>query len=72
MGFGAGGGGGGGLSARGAVRGGMLNRLIPSNTVLLQEPTDREQVLHNMHSARESGKHIILNPAPAQLLPDFA
>ena len=25
-----------------------------------------------MHVARESGKHIILNPAPAQLLPDFA
>ena len=25
-----------------------------------------------MHQARESGKHIILNPAPASLLPDFA
>lgn len=25
-----------------------------------------------MHSARESGKHIILNPAPASMLPDFA
>lgn len=25
-----------------------------------------------MHLAREAGKHIILNPAPAQLLPDFA
>ena len=25
-----------------------------------------------MHSARESGKHIILNPAPALMLPDFA
>lgn len=25
-----------------------------------------------MHQARESGKHIILNPAPAYLLPDFA
>ena len=25
-----------------------------------------------MHLARESGKHIILNPAPALLLPDFA
>ena len=30
------------------------------------------QVLHNMHQARESGKHIILNPAPALMLPDFA
>lgn len=30
------------------------------------------QVLHNMHLARESGKHIILNPAPASMLPDFA
>ena len=30
------------------------------------------QVLHNMHLARESGKHVILNPAPASLLPDFA
>lgn len=25
-----------------------------------------------MHVARESGKHIMLNPAPALLLPDFA
>ena len=25
-----------------------------------------------MHIARESGKHIILNPAPATMLPDFA
>jgi ribokinase len=25
-----------------------------------------------MHAARESGKHIILNPAPASMLPDFA
>lgn len=25
-----------------------------------------------MHNARESGKHIILNPAPASMLPDFA
>lgn len=25
-----------------------------------------------MHQARESGKHVILNPAPASLLPDFA
>ena len=25
-----------------------------------------------MHQAREAGKHIILNPAPASLLPDFA
>ena len=25
-----------------------------------------------MHVARESGKHIILNPAPASMLPDFA
>lgn len=25
-----------------------------------------------MHKARESGKHILLNPAPATLLPDFA
>ena len=30
------------------------------------------KVLHNMHKARESGKHIILNPAPASMLPDFA
>lgn len=25
-----------------------------------------------MHAAREAGKHIILNPAPASMLPDFA
>jgi ribokinase len=25
-----------------------------------------------MHLARESGRHVILNPAPALLLPDFA
>jgi ribokinase len=25
-----------------------------------------------MHLARETGKHIILNPAPASMLPDFA
>lgn len=25
-----------------------------------------------MHQARERGKHVILNPAPATLLPDFA
>ncbi len=30
------------------------------------------QVLHNMHAAREAGKHVILSPAPALLLPDFA
>ncbi len=29
------------------------------------------KVLHNLHAARESGKHVILNPAPAVLLPDF-
>lgn len=25
-----------------------------------------------MHLARESGKHVIMNPAPASMLPDFA
>lgn len=29
-------------------------------------------VLHNMHVAREAGKHVIFNPAPAELIPDFA
>jgi len=29
------------------------------------------QVLHNLHLARDRGSHTILNPAPAQLLPDF-
>ncbi len=29
-------------------------------------------MLRNMHLAREGGKHVILNPAPAQLLPDWS
>jgi ribokinase len=29
------------------------------------------QVLHNLHQAQERGIHTILNPAPAELLPDF-
>lgn len=34
--------------------------------------TRGSKVLHNMHLARERGKHIIFNPAPATLLPEFA
>lgn len=30
------------------------------------------QVLHNMRQARQQGKHVIFNPAPALLLPDSA
>lgn len=30
-----------------------------------------QKVLHNLHQAREKGRHVILNPAPAVLLPDF-
>lgn len=30
------------------------------------------EVLHNMHEATEKGKHVMVNPAPALLLPDFA
>lgn len=48
--------------------------LVPEEAalVVMQMEVPLGVVLHNMHLARESGKHVILNPAPAQLLPDWA
>lgn len=48
--------------------------LVPEDAdmVVLQLEIPLQVVLHNMHTARESGKHVVFNPAPAVLLPDFA
>ncbi|KAK3698638.1 putative ribokinase [Vermiconidia calcicola] len=43
-----------------------------ADVVLFQLEIPLQVVLHNMHLARESGRHVIMNPAPALLLPDFA
>ncbi|KAK3714796.1 putative ribokinase [Vermiconidia calcicola] len=43
-----------------------------ADVVVFQLEIPLQVVLHNMHLARESGRHIIMNPAPALLLPDFA
>lgn len=48
--------------------------LVPSNSsvVVFQLEISMRVVLHNMHLAREKGKHVIFNPAPATIIPDFA
>lgn len=48
--------------------------LVPSSShvVVFQLEIPLPVVLHNMHLAREKGKHIIFNPAPASLIPDSA
>ncbi|KAK5166440.1 putative ribokinase [Saxophila tyrrhenica] len=43
-----------------------------ADVVVFQLETPLDLVLHNMHLAREKKKHVILNPAPASLLPDSA
>ncbi|CAK4030951.1 related to ribokinase [Lecanosticta acicola] len=40
--------------------------------VVFQLEIPMEVVLHNMRKAREAGKHVILNPAPAAPLPESA
>lgn len=48
--------------------------LVPdeADVVVFQLEIPMRIVLHNMHLAREKGKHVIFNPAPATLIPDFA
>lgn len=48
--------------------------LVPdeANVVVFQLEIPMRIVLHNMHLAREKGKHIIFNPAPATPIPDSA
>ncbi|KAK0944117.1 putative ribokinase [Friedmanniomyces endolithicus] len=46
--------------------------LVPgeAEVVVFQLEMPLEVVLHNIRKASQSGKHVILNPAPAEILPD--
>ncbi|KAK4544235.1 hypothetical protein LTR36_004445 [Oleoguttula mirabilis] len=43
-----------------------------ADVVIFQLEIPLAVVLHNLHKASQSGKHVILNPAPALVLPDAA
>ncbi|KAK3111307.1 putative ribokinase, partial [Teratosphaeriaceae sp. CCFEE 6253] len=46
--------------------------LVPgeAEVVVFQLEMPLRVVLHNVHRASESGKHVMLNPAPAEMLPE--